>query len=136
MVRTWVEIARVLNLKLQHVCTEGNRICADGDNYRFLTDLDQALMGSDVVLTDSLPREYQTQEYIEKYQINLEKMRRTRQDSLLNPCPPFYRNQEVSEDLLDSPYFVGYSFKRNLLYVQQAIIVFCLGMIGEGASFS
>lgn len=132
IVNSWVEIAKVLNLKFQHVCSAGNRICDDDENYRYSTELEKKLVGSDVVLTDSLPTEYQSNEYISQYQINLERMRLTEQDAILNPCPPFFRGQEVSEDVINSEYFVGHSFKKNLLYVQQAIILQCLGVFEEG----
>ena len=46
--------------------------------------------------------------------------------AILNPCPPFYRGEEVSEDVIQSKYFVGYEFKKCLLEVQQAIMVYCL----------
>lgn len=46
--------------------------------------------------------------------------------AILNPCPPFYRGEEVSEDVIDSDYFVGYHFKKYLLEVQQAIMIYCL----------
>ncbi|MEF2965873.1 ornithine carbamoyltransferase [Paenibacillus sp. M1] len=69
IVNTWVEIAKVLNLKFQHLCIPGNRICNEDEYYHFSTELESNLMGSDVVLTDSLPTEYQTDEYISKYQI-------------------------------------------------------------------
>lgn len=48
------------------------------------------------------------------------------ENALLNPCPPFYRGEEVSEDVIDSDYFVGYHFKKYLLEVQQAVIIYCL----------
>jgi len=35
-------------------------------------------------------------------------------------------DEEVSEEVIESKYFVGYEFKENLLYVQQAIILYCL----------
>ena len=46
--------------------------------------------------------------------------------AVLNPCPPFYRGEEVTDDVIDSDYFVGYEFKSNLLKVQQAILIYCL----------
>ena len=46
--------------------------------------------------------------------------------AVVNPCPPFYRGEEVSADLIDSPYFVGYEFKKHLLKVQQAVLIYCL----------
>ena len=44
--------------------------------------------------------------------------------AILNPCPPYYRGQEVSQDVIDSSYFVGYGFKKYLLEIQQAIIIY------------
>lgn len=131
ILNSWIEIASVFDLTLQHICSPGNRVSMDGQNYQFWAELEDKLMGSDIVLTDSLPPEYQTDDYIKKYQINLERMLLTNQGALLNPCPPFDRNQEVSEDVMQSDYFVGHSFKKNLLYVQQAIIIRSLGLSVE-----
>lgn len=44
--------------------------------------------------------------------------------AVLNPCPPFYRGEEVSKEVIESNFFVGYEFKKCLLEVQQAIILF------------
>lgn len=46
--------------------------------------------------------------------------------AILNPCPPFYRGEEVTNEVIESEYFVGYEFKKYLLEVQQAIILYCL----------
>lgn len=48
------------------------------------------------------------------------------QGAILNPCPPFYRGEEVSDNVVMSGYFAGYGFKKNLLAIQQAIMVYCL----------
>lgn len=45
--------------------------------------------------------------------------------AVLNPCPPFYRGEEVTEEVINSKYFVGYEFKENLLWVQQAVMAYC-----------
>lgn len=132
IVKSWVEIAKVLNLKFNHVCTSGNDVCKDDENYHFSTDLETTMNGSDIVLTDSLPFEYQNDEYLSQYQVNMERLNLTNKNALLNPCPPFYRGQEVSDDAVRSSYFVGHSFKKNLLYVQQAIIIQCLGLLSRG----
>lgn len=62
------------------------------------------------------------------YQVTKEIMELANDGAVLNPCPPFYRNEEVSESVIDSPYFVGYEFKKHLLEVQQAIIIYSLIM--------
>jgi len=125
--RSWAEIAQVMNLKFNHVGAAGHELDAQTLNYKFHTELEEVLTGSDVVLTDSWPDSFRTEDHIRKYQITLERMRLTRPRSLLNPCPPFFRNEEVDEDVLTSDYFVGYAFKKNLVYVQQAILAYCLG---------
>ncbi|TGA95931.1 ornithine carbamoyltransferase [Sporolactobacillus shoreae] len=124
--RTWMEIAKVMDLNFIQVCKRGFELGKDTQNYIFQTELQSVLPVSDVILTDSLPRSLKTEEYIKKYQITLERMRLTKPMSLLNPCPPFFRNEEVSDDAVSSEYFVGYDFKKNLIFVQQAIILYCL----------
>ncbi|MNS32910.1 Ornithine carbamoyltransferase [compost metagenome] len=124
--RSWTDVAKVMNLNFNHVSSAGNEITEQSHNYRFHTELEEVLKHSDVVLTDSLPSQFRTDEYIPKYQITLERMMLTKKNSMLNPCPPFFRNEEVSEDVICSDYFVGHSFKKNLLHVHQAILLYCL----------
>jgi ornithine carbamoyltransferase len=126
--RSWLDIAKVMDLNFNHVCTSGYEMCEGNHNYKFYTSLETVLSSSDVILTDSLPKELRTKEYINKYQITLEKMNSAKDNAILNPCPPFFRNEEVREDAISSDYFVGYTFKKDLIYVQQAIILYCLGM--------
>lgn len=57
----------------------------------------------------------------------------TNENAILNPCPPFYRGEELSKDVIDSDYFVGYQFKRYLLEIQQAIVIYCL--MDEGVTW-
>ena len=39
---------------------------------------------------------------------------------------PFYRGEKVSDNVIQSEYFVGYEFKKNLLVIQQAIMIWCM----------
>ncbi|WDV44612.1 peptide transporter [Clostridiaceae bacterium M8S5] len=125
---SWRIAAEVMNFKINHVGLIGNRIIEDNKNYSFHTELEDVLKMSDVILTDPLPKELRNRGYTDKYQITLERMKKCKPNAILNPCPPFYRGEEVSKDVIDSVYFVGYEFKKNLLYVQQAIILYCLGI--------
>ncbi|WNQ12287.1 ornithine carbamoyltransferase [Paenibacillus aurantius] len=124
--RSWAEVASLMNLTFNHVCTKGHEMGKDSPTYKFHTELEDILVESDVILTDSLPKEFRTQEYITKYQITLERMKLTKKKAILNPCPPFFRGEEISEEAVSSNYFVGHTFKKNLLYVQQAIVLHCL----------
>ncbi|SER23641.1 ornithine carbamoyltransferase [Gracilibacillus ureilyticus] len=127
--RSWMNVAKVMNLDYHHVCMEGNELGENSLHYKFHTELEKVLVSSDVILTDSLPDHLRNHDYINKYQITLERMNLAKKHAILNPCPPFFRNEEVSEDAISSKYFVGYPFKKNLLYVQQAVILSCLGMV-------
>ncbi|MBP1905195.1 ornithine carbamoyltransferase [Paenibacillus turicensis] len=124
--KSWTNVAKIMNLDFNHVSLVGNEITEQSHNYKFHTELEEVLKHSDVILTDSLPNQFRTDDYFSKYQITLDRMLLTKKNSILNPCPPFFRNEEVSEDVINSDYFVGHSFKKNLVYVQQAIILYCL----------
>lgn len=111
---SWKSAAKVLNLKLKQI--------------RPPEDLEAALPTADIVLCDSLPDKFRNDAYISSYQITKKRMDLAPPGAVLNPCPPFFRGEEVSEDVIDSPYFVGYEFKKNLLRVQKSIILFCMNL--------
>lgn len=126
ILKTWTEAAEVLDLKLNHVFFESERVKDNNLNYSFHTELDHVIETTDVLLTDPIPEDERTKEYYEKYQINLSRLKKAKESILVNPCPPFCRNEEIHEAVIESKYFVGYRFKQNLVYVQQAIILKCL----------
>ncbi|WEG14572.1 ornithine carbamoyltransferase [Pullulanibacillus sp. KACC 23026] len=126
--RSWMQAAEVLDLDFHQVCLPGYELGKDTRNYTFHTHLDAVLSVSDVVITDALPKELKTNDYIKKYQLTTERMKLAHLRAMLNPCPPFFREEEVSTDAIASEFFVGYEFKKNLLYVQQAILLYGLGI--------
>ena len=75
-------------------------------------------------IADEIPKG--TYENILKCKVTTQVMEKANRGAILNPCPPFYREEEVSEDVINSDYFVGYEFKKYLLQVQQAIMIYCL----------
>lgn len=116
----WKEAATVLGLKFSQCCPAPYKM-ADVNWYE---KIDTAIIGKDVVCTDGIPKEFL--EDFKDNQVTLDVMKKANTDAILNPCPPFFRGEEVSEDVIDSPYFVGYDFKKNLMEVQQAILIYCL----------
>lgn len=125
--RAWAEIAQVMQLRFNHVSVSGQAIKENGPFYHFSSVLVDTLVNTDIVLTDGLPPEMKNQDYYDHYQITLERMKTAKPGALLNPCPPFTCGEEVSTEVIDSDYFVGYGFKSDLLLVQQAIVLFCMG---------
>ncbi len=86
--------------------------------------LESAIVGKDIVCTDSIPQAML--EDFKNYRVTKDLMEKANDKAVLNPCPPFYRGEEVSADVIDSDFFVGYEFKKNLLRVQQAIMIYAM----------
>lgn len=116
----WKEASEVLGFSLAQCCGKGYEI----EGLPIYYDIHEAVKGKDIVCTDSLPRE--ALEDFKNCRVTKEAMDKANEGAILNPCPPFYRGEEVSEDVMDSWYFVGYEFKKYLLEVQQAIMIYCL----------
>lgn len=116
----WKEASMVMGFELEQCCGKGYEI----DGIVSHNNIREAVIGKDIVCTDSLPSN--VLDDFKGCQVTLETMEMANEGALLNPCPPFYRGEEVSADVIDSDYFVGYEFKKYLLNVQQAIIIYCL----------
>ena len=87
-------------------------------------DIKTAISGKDIICTDSLSAE-EVKDF-KDCQVTKEVMDMANKNAVLNPCPPFYRGEEVSDDAIQSEYFAGYGFKKNLLVIQQAIMIWCM----------
>lgn len=114
----WKEASEVMGFSFSQCCPKGYEI---GD-VNIYNDVLTAVMGKDVICTDSLSKDNLSD--FKDFQITTDVMERANEGAILNPCPPFYRGEEVSEEVIDSKYFVGYGFKKYLLEIQQAIIIY------------
>lgn len=117
---SWKGAASVLGFELSQCCPKGYEM----EDVQIFRDIKEAVRGKDIICTDSLPADILGD--FEHYQITKDIMDMANENAILNPCPPFYRGEEVSKDVIDSDYFVGYQFKRYLLEIQQAIVIYCL----------
>lgn len=118
---TWKEASELVGFNFTQCCPRGYEI--DGASVCY--DIDKAVVGKDIICTDSIPSAAKND--FEGYQITLERLIHANVDACLNPCPPFFRGEEVSAAAIDSRYFVGYEFKKALIEVQQAVICYLLG---------
>lgn len=117
---TWKEASDVMGFELSQCCGYGYEI----EGVEVFYDARTAVNGKDIVCTDSLPAGVLFD--FKNCQVTKSIMDMANEGAILNPCPPFYRGEEVSYDVIESEYFVGYEFKKCLLKVQQAIMVYCL----------
>ena len=116
----WKEASELMGFSLEQCCPKGYEM----DHVTVKHKIEEAILNKDIVLTDSLSKD-KLQDF-KYYEVTLEIMSKANENALLNPCPPFFRGEEVSSDVIDSKYFVGYGFKKSLIYVQQAIIIYCM----------
>ncbi len=115
----WKEASEVLGFNLSQCCGTGYEM----DGVKVYYNIKEAVKGKDIICTDSLPAAILND--FSECQVDKEVMEMANPDAVLNPCPPFYRGEEVSGDVIETGYFAGYGFKKNLLAVQQAIMIWC-----------
>lgn len=115
--KAWLEASKLLGFNLKQSCPKGYEL----DNITIEYDINEAMKDSDIILTDSVSH---VKDEFKNYSVTKKLMEKANIGALLNPCPPFTRGEEVSDDVIDSEYFVGYEFKKSLIYVQQAIILY------------
>ena len=116
----WKEGADAFGLNLRQCCPTGYEM----EGVSNFTELEEAVKGVDIICTDSIPSEMYPD--FKDYQITVEIMKMANSNAILNPCPPFYRGEEVSKEAISSKYFAGYNFKKYLLEIQQAILIYNL----------
>lgn len=116
----WKEASQVMGFELSQCCGAGYEMAG----VNVYHDIRTAIRGKDIICTDSLPAD--ALKDFKDCQVTKEVMDLANQNAILNPCPPFYRGEEVSADVIDSDYFVGYEFKKSLLAVQQAVMIWCM----------
>lgn len=116
----WQEATQIMGFELEQCCGQGYEM----GGLMSYNNIYDAVVGKDIVCTDSLPASALTD--FKECQVTTAAMKMANEDAILNPCPPFYRGEEVSKEVMESKYFVGYEFKKYLLEVQQAIMIYCL----------
>lgn len=118
--RAWKEAADAFGFSLTQCCPDGYRI----KDVTYVPELEKAIKGKDIICTDSISSK--AIKDFAGYQLTKDIMDMANGGALLNPCPPFYRGEEVSSEVIESEYFVGYGFKKCLLKIQQAILIYCM----------
>lgn len=116
----WKEASKVMGFDLSQCCGSGYEM----EGVRVYHDIRSAVRGKDIICTDSLPAGASSD--FADCRVTKEVMNMANKNAILNPCPPFYRGEEVSDDVIESQYFAGYEFRKNLLTVQQAVMVWCM----------
>ena len=96
-------------------------------------DPDKALKEADIVYTDTWASMGQEAEHAERvkvfrpYQVNAAAMARANKGALFLHCLPAHRNEEVTDEVMDSPASVVFPQAHNRLHAQKAVLLLLLG---------
>jgi len=133
IVNSWFNAAAKIDINLTQVCPEGFEVKEEIFKYAkdnsdgevdITNNLIEGLSNADVILTDCWPPSgYKIHDKFIEYQINTESIKYANNDCIVNPCPPFQRGEEISEEIIESDYFIGYEAKENLIHMQKTILL-------------
>lgn len=134
MARSWMWASARLGFDLAIAAPEAFQPGADflkglgGAPVKCTDDVQSALEGADVVYTDvwvSMGKEDENAKRIDAlrgYQINAELMARAREGALVMHCLPAYREQEITEDVLEAHADTIFQQAENRLHAQKAVL--------------
>ena len=120
ILNSWINISNVYSLDFQQIFPK--KYLSKNTSIK-TTDQISEIRNSDIILTDTFPEEFEENN---PFTVDAEIISRSGREVIINPCPPFKRNIEITDDVLKSRNFIGYEFKKNLVYVQKGIIEYSM----------
>lgn len=139
---SWVEAASKLDFHLSLACPPG--YLPDEDILKtskrkppypieLMDDPFQAVLGADIITTDSWVSMGKEDEYEKKtrvfksYQVNKRLVSEAKEDVLVMHCLPAHRGAEITDDVMDGKHSIVFDQAENRLHVQKAILEMWLG---------
>jgi ornithine carbamoyltransferase len=116
-----------------HVVEQAAHVARGGATVRLFRDPVEAVTGVHAVYTDVWTSMGQEEEIAERravfapYQVNATLMAHARPDALFMHCLPAHRNEEVTDEVIDSPQSVVFDQAENRLHTQKALLLMLLG---------
>ena len=100
----------------------------------FYKDFKEGLKNSDCVMTDAWismgdKNIKNKKKILKKFQVNREVMKYAKKNAIFMHCLPAHRNEEVTDEVLDSKQSVVLQQAKNRMYVQQGILLFLLNYV-------
>ena len=137
MCHSYINAARRFDFKLNIACPEGfdphqNLLDANADRVQIIRDPKEAVINSDLIVTDVWASMGQEEEQKERevkfkdYQVNKELMDIANHDALFMHCLPAHRGEEVSAEVMDDLDSVVWDEAENRLHAQKALLEFLM----------
>jgi ornithine carbamoyltransferase len=141
MANSWINAAAVFGFELRVATPAGyepdamvkERAAEAGANIIYTNDPVEAARGADVMNTDvwaSMGQEAEQEERKKAfagYQINMDLVRMGSPDCVVMHCLPAHRDEEITDEVIESRHSVIYDEAENRLHVQKAIIATLMG---------
>jgi ornithine carbamoyltransferase len=99
-----------------------------GAGLQFLTDPEEAVLGAQVIYTDTWTSMGQEEEQAKReklfppYQVNSKLVSKADKDVIVMHCLPAHRNHELTDEIADGPHSVIFPQAHNRLHAQKAIL--------------
>ncbi len=137
MANSWIQAAAKLGFSLTLACPEGYEpnpeIMADAIKVAakpiiLVRDPAEAVKGADVINVDVWASMGQEEEQAERmklfaaYQVNTELMRKAPADAIVLHCLPAHREEEITEEVLESEQSVVWDQAENKMHIHKAIL--------------
>ena len=141
MANSWINAAAVFGFELRVATPAGyepdamvkERAAEAGANILYTNDPVTAAQGADVLSTDvwaSMGQEAEQKEREQAfagYQINMDLVTKAAPDCVVMHCLPAHRDEEITDDVMESRHSVIYDQAENRLHVQKAIMATLMG---------
>jgi len=137
MAHSWIHAAARIGFTLTLACPEGyepdaellKKAQAEADRpITLLNDPVEAVKNADVVNVDvwaSMGQEEEAQERLRvftPYQLNSELLSKGKDDLIVLHCLPAHRDEEITDEVLESPQCVAFDQAENKLHIHKAIL--------------
>lgn len=142
MANSWIQAASILGFELSLACPEGyepdaqimgRAMAAASKPITLLQDPEEAVAGANVINTDvwaSMGQEKEQEERLAifgPYQVNRRLLEKAPVDAIVLHCLPAHREEEISEEVLESKQCVAFDQAENKMHMHKAILELLLG---------
>ncbi|GAA3086523.1 ornithine carbamoyltransferase [Pseudonocardia yunnanensis] len=109
-----------------------NRAAATGGGVELIADVDKAVDGTDVIVTDTWVSMGQEDDGLDRaapfrgLQVNAALVRRAAPGAIVMHCLPAHRGDEITDEVIDGPASVVWDEAENRLHAQKALLTWLM----------